>query len=145
MTTKVIKAIIEKASDGGYGIYCPDLEDISLYGYGLTETEAKENLQENLEMFIDESENENIINVLNNGNISFDYQYDISGFFKTYNFFNISELAKRIGINPSLMRRYKQGITLASKDQKKENRTRNSYFSQRIMCSSVLNNSKLFV
>ena len=120
MTTKVIKAIIEKSSDGGYGIYCPYLEDISLYGYGLTETEAKENLQENLEMFIDESENENIINVLNNGNISFDYQYDISGFFKTYNFFNISELAKRIGINPSLMRRYKQGITLASKDQKKK-------------------------
>ena len=26
MATKVIKAIIEKASDGGYGIYCPDLE-----------------------------------------------------------------------------------------------------------------------
>ena len=120
MATKVIKAIIEKASDGGYGIYCPDLEEISLYGYGLTETEAKENLPENLEMFIDESENENIINALNKGDISFDYQYDISGFFKTYNFFNISELAKRIGINPSLMRRYKQGITLASKDQKKK-------------------------
>ena len=69
MATKVIKAIIEKASDGGYGIYCPDLEEISLYGYGLTETEAKENLQENLEMFIDESENENIINALNKGDI----------------------------------------------------------------------------
>lgn len=120
MAKKVIKAVIEQASDGGYGIYCPELEGISLFGYGLTESEAKEDLQDNLEMFVDECEDENIIKVLNKGDIKFDYQYDISGFFKTYNIFNVSELAKRMGINPSLMRRYKQGITMASKEQKKK-------------------------
>ena len=33
---KKIIAIIEKASDGGYGIYCPELKGVSLYGHGLT-------------------------------------------------------------------------------------------------------------
>ena len=120
MATVSVKAIIERSSDGGYGIYCPQLDGISLFGYGLTEEEAKEDLKENLEMFIDECEDSLSLDKLNGGDVDFDYQYDISGFFKTFSFFNVTELAKKIGMHPSLLRRYKQGITLASLSQKQK-------------------------
>ena len=115
-------AVIEKASDGGYGIICPDLAGVALYGYGLTEEEAKENLCENLESIMEyyEEENKAIPDVLNGGKIKFDYKYDFSGFFKTYPFFNVSELASILGINPSLMRKYKNGLAFASRDQRKK-------------------------
>lgn len=122
MNKRKIKAVIEKASDGGYGIYCPDLEGISLFGYGLTEKEAKNDLAENLEAFLKHYEEEGIPvpEILNNGSISFDYVYDFSGFFKSFSVFNVSELAKNLGINSSLLRKYKQGLAFASSDQKKK-------------------------
>jgi len=122
MRTNKLTAVIEKASDGGYGIYAPDLEGLSLFGYGETEQEAKENLEENLEMIIEHFQEENtpMPDILNNGDISFDYKYDISGFFKSYPIFNVSELANALDINQSLLRQYKQGLTYASPDQKKK-------------------------
>ena len=73
---KKIIAIIEKASDGGYGIYCPELKGVSLYGHGLTEQEAVENLYENLEAILEyyEEENKPVPDVLNSGAIAFDYR-----------------------------------------------------------------------
>lgn len=120
MESLKIQAIIEKSSDGGYGIYCPELEGVALYGYGETEEEAKQDLTDNLQMFAEELKDESLLKKINYGNISFDYQYDISGFFKTYSFFNVSELAKAININPSLLRKYKQGISTASDSQKQK-------------------------
>ena len=119
---KKVTAIIEKASDGGYGIYCPDLEGIALYGYGLTEKEAKENLLENVEVALEyyEEENKPVPEVLNNGKIEFEYKYDFSGFFKKYPFFNVSELAIMLGVNSSLMRKYKNGLAYASNEQRKK-------------------------
>ena len=119
---KRVIAIIEKASDGGYGIYCPDLKGVSLYGYGLTENEAKENLKENLESILEyyEDENKPVPEVLGTGKMSFEYKYDFSGFFKTYSFFNVSELAATLGINSSLMRKYKNGLAFASDEQRKK-------------------------
>jgi predicted RNase H-like HicB family nuclease len=113
-------AIIEKATDGGYGIYCPDLEGVALYGYGLTEAEAKENLLENLDSILEyyEEENKPIPEILDGGKIEFEYKYDFSGFFKAYPVFNVSELAVMVGINPSLMRKYKNGIAFASTKQR---------------------------
>jgi predicted RNase H-like HicB family nuclease len=119
---KKVIAIIEKAKDGGYGIYCPDLTGVALYGYGLTEKEAKENLEENLESILEYYAEENKPNpdVLGNGEIAFEYKYDFSGFFKAYPVFNVSELATVIGINSSLMRKYKNGLAFASKEQRKK-------------------------
>jgi predicted RNase H-like HicB family nuclease len=119
---KKVVAIIEKASDGGYGIYCPDVTGLALFGHGLTEKEAKENLQENLESILEyyEEEGKPIPEVLNKGKISFEYKYDFSGFFKAYPIFNISELAAMIGINSSLMRKYKNGLAYASKEQREK-------------------------
>ena len=119
---KKIIAVIEKASDGGYGIYCPDLVGVALYGYGITEDEAKENLFENLESILEYygEEDKAIPDILNNGEVDFEFRYDFSGFFKAYPFFNVSELATIIGINPSLMRKYKNGLAFASREQRKK-------------------------
>ena len=88
---KKIVAIIEKASDGGYGIYCPDVTGLALFGYGSTEKEAKENLQENLEVILEHCEEENkpIPEILNIDKISFEYKYDFPDFFRPYPFFNM--------------------------------------------------------
>ena len=119
---KKVVAIIEKASDGGYGIHCPDITGAALFGYGLTEKEAKENLQENLEAILEycEEEKKPIPEILADGKISFEYKYDFSGFFKTYPFFNVSELAVMLGVNSSLMRKYKNGLAFASHAQRKK-------------------------
>jgi predicted RNase H-like HicB family nuclease len=119
---KKVTAVIEKAKGGGYGIYCPDLTGVALYGYGLTEKGAKESLRENLESILEyyEEENKPVPDILGNGEITFEYKYDFSGFFKAYPFFNVSELATVIGINSSLMRKYKNRLAFASEEQRKK-------------------------
>jgi predicted RNase H-like HicB family nuclease len=118
---KVITAIIEKASDGGYGIHCPELSGVAIFGYGLTEDEAKENLRDNLETVTEHYEEENLpLPDALREEIRFDYKYDFSGFFKTYPLFNVSILAGKIGINASLLRKYKNGLAFASPKQREK-------------------------
>lgn len=114
---KKIKVIIEKSKEGGYGIYAPDLP---LWGYGLSEEEAKESLNDALESALEEYEErgEGLPDWLGDGNVKFEYKYDLSGFFLSYPFINVSEFAKYIGINSSLMRRYKNGLAVAGEKQK---------------------------
>jgi predicted RNase H-like HicB family nuclease len=115
---KNIKAIIEKGTDNLYSVYLPDVAGI--YGAGETETEAIENLKTAIDMALE--------HVKETGDDMYyaplleehklEYVYDLSGFFKTYNYFDVTAFSKRIGINASLMRRYKMGITKASVSQK---------------------------
>jgi predicted RNase H-like HicB family nuclease len=115
---KSLKAIIEKGSDGFYSIYMPEIA--GLYGTGETEEEAKENLKDAIEMAIDHVEE--------TGDTTYyapllekhivEYAYDLSGFFKTFDIFDVTAFSKKIGINSSLMRRYKTGMSKASVAQK---------------------------
>jgi predicted RNase H-like HicB family nuclease len=116
-----VVAVIERASDGGYGIYCPDLNGLALFGYGLTEQEAKEDLLFNLEGILAHYVEEKIpVPESLQGKPEFEYRYDFSGFFKSYPIFNVSELAVTIGVNSSLMRKYKKGLAFASPIQRKK-------------------------
>lgn len=45
--------------------------------------------------------------------VEFEYKYDLQSFFNYFTFLNVSEIAKRAGINPSLMRQYSSGIKKA--------------------------------
>jgi predicted RNase H-like HicB family nuclease len=114
---KTIVAIIEKASDGGYGIYSNDIE--GGIGSGLTEQEAREDFLEVVEEQAEHTKEESgqYPDWYTEG-YTVDFQYDFSGFFKSFPFINISAFAKAVGINPSLMRRYKQGLAFASEKQK---------------------------
>lgn len=108
---KKVIAVIEKGSDGGYSIYTQDLSGV--YGYGLNEEEAKSDFEEVLSAqleYMGKAEEAHDI----------EYRYDFSGFFKSFPFFNVSELARELGVNASLFRRYKSGSALASERQKEK-------------------------
>jgi predicted RNase H-like HicB family nuclease len=115
---KSLKAIIEKGSDGYYSIYMPEIP--GLFGAGETESEAKENLLEAIEITIDHVEETGdatyYVPLLENYTI--EYVYDLSGFFKTFDIFDVTAFSKKVGINASLMRRYKTGMSKASSSQK---------------------------
>lgn len=114
---KTITAIIEKASDGGYSVYTHDVK--GAFGYGLSEKEAKEDfidvLKEQFEYFQERSGD--ISEWVKEG-YTIVYRYDFSGFFHAFPFINATEFARVIGINPSLMRKYKNGLAFASEKQK---------------------------
>ena len=117
---KKIMAIIEKGNDGLYSIYLPDV--FGIYGTGKTEAEAKEALFEAVDSakeYMEETEDFSAYNVFKS-DFEFDYRYDLSGFFMTYNFFDVSALAIKIGLNASLLRRYKSGASKAENKQKEK-------------------------
>ena len=112
---KKVLAIIEKGEDGGYSIYAKDLNGV--YGFGLNEKEAKEDfaevLSEQIEFMQQRTGNKSEFSAKD-----IEYKYDFTGFFKSFPYFNISELAKELGVNSSLLRRYKTGSAQASEKQK---------------------------
>lgn len=114
---EILTAIIEKSNDGGFSIHSKDIE--GSYAMGLTELEAKED-------FIDVIEEQAEYYKEIHGSYpdwyskgyKVNYVYDLSAFFASFPFINASAFAKEIGINTSLMRRYKNRITFASEKQK---------------------------
>ena len=114
---KKITLIIEKAEDGGYGVYSKEISGV--IGYGLTENEAKEDAKEILEEQAEfYREKHGAFPEWYSKNMQIEYRYDFSGFFLAFPFFNVSKFAEEIGINASLMRKYKEGLAFASKKQK---------------------------
>ena len=63
MKIKKVEAIIEKATDGGYGIYIPALPGIGVIGD--TEAEAKENLLEVISDIVDQCKIDGILMAFN--------------------------------------------------------------------------------
>lgn len=115
---KRIVAIIEKGKDGGYGIYAAD--GLPLFSNGLTEQEAKNDFHN---VVVEQAEymkerTGKYPDWFDENGIDIDYRYDMTAFFLAFPFINVSELAKVVGINPSLMRKYKSGIAKASPRQK---------------------------
>lgn len=114
---KKIKAIIEKANDGGISIYSEDVS--GAYGFGLTEQEAKDDfvsvLEEQAEYY---KERHGEFPSWYKSGYSVEYVYDLSGFFEAFPFINASKFAKDIGINESVMRKYKGKIVTVSEKKK---------------------------
>ncbi len=113
---KKVKAIIEKAQDGGISIYAEGIN--GAYGYGLTESEAKEDfvsvLEEQAEYY---NERHGSLPAWYRNGYEVEYTYDISGFFEAFPFINASRFAEVLGINASLMRKYKGRITVPTEKQ----------------------------
>lgn len=113
---KKIVGIIEKSEDGGFSIYTEELNGV--FGYGLTEDEAKgdfvEVLNEQAEYY---KEKRGTFPSWYDEEIEIEYMYDLSGFFLAFPFINASAFAKEIGINESLMRKYKNRISFAGEKQ----------------------------
>ncbi|MBO5592513.1 MAG: pilus assembly protein HicB [Prevotella sp.] len=98
---------IERANDGSY--WC-QTDTAILGGYltatGSTVQEAKEDLVECLAEAKENLEAEGKVFP----DVEFTYKYDLQSFFNYFSFLNVSDIAKRSGVNPSLMRQYASGI-----------------------------------
>lgn len=110
-----ITAIIERGTDGGFAIRAEEISGV--IGYGLSEEEAKTD-------FLEVREEQAEYYQERKGefpwwaNASVTYRYDLAAFFQVFPFINATEFARYIGINPSLMRKYKQGLVTASEKQR---------------------------
>ena len=102
-----VNVTIERAKDGSF--WC-QTDTAILGGYltatGKTVQEAKEDLAECMEEAKDILEAEGKVFP----EVEFTYKYDLQSFFNYFSFLNVSDIAKRSGVNPSLMRQYASGI-----------------------------------
>lgn len=111
-------AIVEMWDDKTISIYVPEFDGFSLNGQGKTVEEAKSSLRSAIEDY------KNMLTEIGKDvpdtlrDINFEYKYDIASFFECFKFISVSSFAKYAGINPSLMRQYKQRIAFASEIQK---------------------------
>ena len=110
----IANVIVETAADGYYSCYVEEeFKDFALFGYGNSAEEAKADMLE--------SYNE-IAELKAKGgkklpDLEFVYHYDMRSFFNYFNFLNVTKVAERAGINPSLMRKYTSGVAKAGQKQ----------------------------
>lgn len=111
---KKVTVTMEKGSDGKYACYVEeDLGHFGLSGYGNTADEAKRDLLDTYHDMIElEAEEGRKVEEL-----KFIYKYDIQSFFNYFNCLNITKVAERAKINPSLMRQYTSGSAKAGQKQ----------------------------
>lgn len=105
-----VQVIVEQASDGKFWCYTEqDIENVGLSAMGDSVAKAKHDLLSCYEEAKKDAEE--------NGKpfpeVEFEYKYDLQSFFNYFSFLNVSDIAQRAGINPSLMRQYSRGIKKA--------------------------------
>ena len=105
-----VKVSVYKADDGSF--WCHTEKDVygtGLNGSGSTVSEAKQDLYACLDIAKED--------YLSQGKtpkpIEFEYVYDLQSFFEYFSVFNVTEVARRAGINPTLMRQYTSGVKKA--------------------------------
>jgi hypothetical protein len=116
MAVKKVIAIVE-ASSTGFGVYTENEDLLGITGYGNTVERAKKDFLSALEE-VKESYRRKVPKELK-GEFEFIYQYDIASIFEHFGSLDASSFAKKIGMNPSLLRQYKTGHAQASDKQKK--------------------------
>jgi predicted RNase H-like HicB family nuclease len=106
--------IIEKAKDGYFSCYMENNNfDFGLTGHGETAAEAKADLMAAYSEFAEmQKEEGREIPALN-----FEFKYDLHSFFDYFNVLNVTKLAEKTGINPSLLRQYRSGAAKAGQKQ----------------------------
>jgi len=98
------KLIVEKNQDGYWG----QVEELpGVFSSGNSIPNLIINSKEAIELYFENSE-EKV------KRIQFELVMDIQEFFKINDFINITSLAKRIGMNSSLLRQYSKGIKFPS-------------------------------
>jgi predicted RNase H-like HicB family nuclease len=111
-------ALIEKGKDGSFTIFTPDIKS-TIIGEGETVLEAKADFENTVKEVLEtyKETGEPLPEELQD--ITFEYKYDMPSFLNCYNYLNMTKLADRAGINPSLMRQYKRGQYVSEKQASK--------------------------
>ena len=111
-------ALIEKGKEGSFTIFTPDIKS-TIIGEGDTVFEAKADFENTVKEFIEVFEEEGRHDPDDLKNTVFEYKYDLPSFLNCYNYLNMTKLADRAGVNPSLMRQYKRGQYVSEKQASK--------------------------
>ncbi len=105
-TNKKIKIIIER-TETGFSAYS---EDYPIFTTGKTITELQNNAIEATQMYFEEQAEKITIEKLQ-------FEYDFKQFFQYYNVINAKILAKKIGMNATLLSQYVSGRKKPSETQ----------------------------
>lgn len=101
-----------------FSAYTPETKSTVLNGQGKTVDEAisdmKESFQEVIESY-QETEGKIPDELLEP--VEFEYKYDVQSVFNHFDEINLTTFSRKIGINPSLLRQYKNGLAYASVKQ----------------------------
>lgn len=116
MEKKKVEIFVEKHSDGTYWGTTQNFEGV-VSSFGSNMEELKKNLEEafadNIELAKELEEDY----ASDYDNVEFVYKMDLSSFFTLIPELKVSSIAKKAGMNESLLRQYKNGITTASQEQ----------------------------
>lgn len=106
--------IVEQNKDGYFSCFVKEeIPYVGLFGYGDSSQEAIDSLIS----FYEESKEELAAEGKTLPQLDFVIHYDMPSFFDRFNFLNVSKIAERAGINPSLMRKYTSGVANAGQKQ----------------------------
>lgn len=111
-----MKVSIEKQSDGSYIAYNTTGDKVQLIGTGDSVKEAKADFFNSLNEVL-QSYNEIGDDIPEFLNEEIEFRFDITSLFEYYSMFNVSALARYLGINDSLMRQYRSGVAQISDKQ----------------------------
>ena len=107
---KKVLVTVSQASDGTF--WCHTEKDV--YGAGLNSVGATvKEAKKDLKMCLMEAKKDYEESGNRTEPVEFRYQYDLQSFFDYFSFLNVTEIARRAGVNPSLMRQYTRGIKTA--------------------------------
>ena len=101
-------ALIERGKDGSYGIYTPNLES-TISGNGATLEAARKDFEEAYREALDVFEEMGSPVPEELKDLEFEYRYDLSAFYEAHPYLNVTQVARYIGINETLMRQYRRG------------------------------------
>lgn len=107
---KQVEVTISQAPDGMF--WCHTEEDVFGAGLNAAGTSVKE-AKEDLFACLEEARQELVEQGGVPEEVRFTYKYDLQSFFDYFSFLNITDIARRAGINPSLLRQYARGVKTA--------------------------------
>lgn len=117
MATKVTIQVEKGKQEKNFSCFMiEEFPDFALAGYGNTAKQAIE------DMYVAQKEIKELLEEEGKlmPELEFVFQFDIGSFFDYYSYLNMSGVAKKAGINASLMRQYSMGIHEPSKKRKQQ-------------------------
>lgn len=115
-----VKVVVAKGQDGGFSCYTDhDFKTFCPAGYGTSVEEAKADF----EVAYKEMREIEAEAGRKAPEIEIEWRYDIQSFFNCFAYLKISNIAKKAGMNASLVRQYASGYAKASEKQYAKLRT----------------------
>ncbi|MCD8269734.1 MAG: pilus assembly protein HicB [Parabacteroides sp.] len=116
-----ITAIIERNDNNYYQISSDaELMRCCFGGYGYSVSEAKEDFLKSIDEAKEIIAERGEVIPEKDSHIEVSFKYDIPSFFNYFDWINVSQFAKKAGINESKMRQYKAGLAFASESTTKK-------------------------